>query len=94
MTVRADITGRYANRMYAYEPSDIKLCKCSLIASDTSFLGLSECFTTEYAIQDISLLWETIWLDNNFLMPLPALSLNSAVLSNMEKAKKFLKTEL
>ncbi|XP_076157086.1 anterior gradient protein 2 homolog [Alosa pseudoharengus] len=25
MTVRADITGRYANRMYAYEPSDIKL---------------------------------------------------------------------
>ncbi|XP_071357020.1 anterior gradient protein 2 homolog [Trachinotus anak] len=24
MTVRADITGRYANRMYAYEPSDIK----------------------------------------------------------------------
>lgn len=28
MTVRADVTGRYANRMYAYEPSDIKLCKC------------------------------------------------------------------
>ncbi|XP_030266379.1 anterior gradient protein 2 homolog [Sparus aurata] len=25
MTVRADITGRYANRMYAYEPSDIKI---------------------------------------------------------------------
>ncbi|XP_066531173.1 anterior gradient protein 2 homolog [Hoplias malabaricus] len=25
MTVRADITGRYSNRMYAYEPSDIKL---------------------------------------------------------------------
>ncbi|KAL2080097.1 hypothetical protein ACEWY4_023890 [Coilia grayii] len=25
MTVRADITGRYANRMYAYEPSDAKL---------------------------------------------------------------------
>lgn len=25
MTVRADITGRYANRMYAYEPSDLKL---------------------------------------------------------------------
>ncbi|XP_022613068.1 anterior gradient protein 2 homolog [Seriola dumerili] len=25
MTVRADITGRYANRMYAYEPSDIRL---------------------------------------------------------------------
>ncbi|XP_069032945.1 anterior gradient protein 2 homolog [Embiotoca jacksoni] len=25
MTVRADITGRYANRMYAYEPNDIKL---------------------------------------------------------------------
>ncbi|XP_063041007.1 anterior gradient protein 2 homolog [Engraulis encrasicolus] len=41
MTVRADITGRYANRMYAYEPSDAKL-----------------------------------------------------LLSNMQKAKKFLKTEL
>lgn len=27
MTVRADINGRYSNRMYAYEPSDIKLCK-------------------------------------------------------------------
>ncbi|XP_036371638.1 anterior gradient protein 2 homolog [Megalops cyprinoides] len=25
LTVRADITGRYANRMYAYEPSDINL---------------------------------------------------------------------
>ncbi|XP_028252150.1 anterior gradient protein 2 homolog [Parambassis ranga] len=25
MTVRADITGRYSNRLYAYEPSDIKL---------------------------------------------------------------------
>ncbi|KAL1255829.1 hypothetical protein QQF64_013890 [Cirrhinus molitorella] len=25
MTVRADITGRYANRMYAYEPGDMKL---------------------------------------------------------------------
>lgn len=27
MTVRADITGRYSNRMYAYEPADMKLCK-------------------------------------------------------------------
>ncbi|XP_041810877.1 anterior gradient protein 2 homolog [Chelmon rostratus] len=25
MTVRADINGRYSNRMYAYEPSDLKL---------------------------------------------------------------------
>ncbi|XP_024251291.1 anterior gradient protein 2 homolog [Oncorhynchus tshawytscha] len=25
MTVRADITGRYSNRMYAYEPSDTQL---------------------------------------------------------------------
>ncbi|XP_076826616.1 anterior gradient protein 2 homolog [Brachyhypopomus gauderio] len=25
MTVRADIVGRYSNRMYAYEPSDMKL---------------------------------------------------------------------
>ncbi|XP_026876098.2 anterior gradient protein 2 homolog [Electrophorus electricus] len=25
MTVRADIAGRYSNRMYAYEPSDMKL---------------------------------------------------------------------
>uniref|UniRef100_A0A8C6V4R4 Anterior gradient 2 n=1 Tax=Neogobius melanostomus TaxID=47308 RepID=A0A8C6V4R4_9GOBI len=25
MTVRADIVGRYSNRLYAYEPSDIKL---------------------------------------------------------------------
>lgn len=27
MTVRADITGRYGNRLYAYEPGDMKLCK-------------------------------------------------------------------
>ncbi|XP_019724332.1 anterior gradient protein 2 homolog isoform X1 [Hippocampus comes] len=27
MTVRADVTGRYANRMYAYEPNDVKLLK-------------------------------------------------------------------
>ncbi|RLW11296.1 hypothetical protein DV515_00001571 [Chloebia gouldiae] len=25
LTVRADITGRYSNRLYAYEPSDISL---------------------------------------------------------------------
>ncbi|XP_048882988.1 anterior gradient protein 2 homolog [Brienomyrus brachyistius] len=25
LTVRADITGRYSNRMYAYEPSDLEL---------------------------------------------------------------------
>ena len=25
LTVRADITGRYSNRLYAYEPSDIAL---------------------------------------------------------------------
>lgn len=27
MTVRADISGRYSNRLYAYEPNDAKLCK-------------------------------------------------------------------
>lgn len=27
MTVRADITGRYANRLYAYEPIDMTLRK-------------------------------------------------------------------
>ncbi|XP_023588047.1 anterior gradient protein 2 homolog isoform X1 [Trichechus manatus latirostris] len=27
LTVRADITGRYSNRLYAYEPSDVALCK-------------------------------------------------------------------
>lgn len=31
MTVRADITGRYSNRMYAYEPADMKLCKSEAI---------------------------------------------------------------
>uniref|UniRef100_A0A2K5EI53 Anterior gradient 2, protein disulphide isomerase family member n=1 Tax=Aotus nancymaae TaxID=37293 RepID=A0A2K5EI53_AOTNA len=30
LTVRADITGRYSNRLYAYEPSDAALCKCDL----------------------------------------------------------------
>uniref|UniRef100_A0A8D2LVG8 Anterior gradient 2, protein disulphide isomerase family member n=1 Tax=Varanus komodoensis TaxID=61221 RepID=A0A8D2LVG8_VARKO len=30
LTVRADITGRYSNRLYAYEPSDIALCKYML----------------------------------------------------------------
>ncbi|XP_070702614.1 anterior gradient protein 2 homolog [Pempheris klunzingeri] len=30
MTVRADVTGQYANRMYAYEPSDIKLLMTNL----------------------------------------------------------------
>lgn len=27
MTVRADIGGRYSNRLYAYEPNDLKICK-------------------------------------------------------------------
>uniref|UniRef100_A0A3Q3K5T9 Anterior gradient 1 n=1 Tax=Monopterus albus TaxID=43700 RepID=A0A3Q3K5T9_MONAL len=27
MTVRADITSRYSNRMYTYEPGDLQLCK-------------------------------------------------------------------
>ena len=31
LTVRADITGRYSNRLYAYEPSDIALCKYSVL---------------------------------------------------------------
>ncbi len=31
MTVRADITGRYANRLYAYEPVDMKLCKSKAV---------------------------------------------------------------
>ncbi|PNJ55887.1 AGR2 isoform 7, partial [Pongo abelii] len=30
LTVRADITGRYSNRLYAYEPTDTALCKCYL----------------------------------------------------------------
>uniref|UniRef100_A0A8C0CNG4 Anterior gradient 2, protein disulphide isomerase family member n=2 Tax=Balaenoptera TaxID=9766 RepID=A0A8C0CNG4_BALMU len=30
LTVRADITGRYSNRLYAYEPSDMALRKCYL----------------------------------------------------------------
>ncbi|CAG5957276.1 unnamed protein product [Menidia menidia] len=30
MTVRADINGRYANRLYAYEPSDITLLKSNM----------------------------------------------------------------
>lgn len=28
LTVRADITGRYSNRLYTYEPQDIPFCKC------------------------------------------------------------------
>lgn len=31
LTVRADITGRYSNRLYAYEPSDAPLRKCHLL---------------------------------------------------------------
>ncbi|XP_066571651.1 anterior gradient protein 2 homolog [Amia ocellicauda] len=31
LTVRADITGRYANRLYAYEPSDIDLLHSNMI---------------------------------------------------------------
>ncbi|XP_037650698.1 anterior gradient protein 2 homolog [Sebastes umbrosus] len=30
MTVRADIIGRYSNRMYAYEPADTKLLKSNM----------------------------------------------------------------
>ncbi|XP_074470387.1 anterior gradient protein 2 homolog [Sebastes fasciatus] len=30
MTVRADIIGRYSNRMYAYEPADAKLLKSNM----------------------------------------------------------------
>lgn len=29
LTVRADITGRYANRLYTYEPQDLPLCEYS-----------------------------------------------------------------
>lgn len=36
MTVRADITGRYSNRMYAYEPADMKLRKWSQIITDNN----------------------------------------------------------
>ncbi|XP_042362759.1 anterior gradient protein 2 homolog [Plectropomus leopardus] len=30
MTVRADINGRYSNRMYAYEPNDLRLLKSNM----------------------------------------------------------------
>ncbi|NP_001280045.1 anterior gradient protein 2 homolog isoform X1 [Anolis carolinensis] len=30
LTVRADITGRYSNRLYAYEPSDVALLKSNM----------------------------------------------------------------
>ncbi|XP_029299092.1 anterior gradient protein 2 homolog [Cottoperca gobio] len=30
MTVRADINGRYMNRLYAYEPADVKLLKLNM----------------------------------------------------------------
>ncbi|MEJ1286440.1 anterior gradient 2 [Cricetulus griseus] len=38
LTVRADITGRYSNRLYAYEPSDTALCKCCLQLGRRSLL--------------------------------------------------------
>ena len=47
MTVRADITGRYANRMYAYEPTDAKLCKCFFKVYDVSLLSLIQFLTAE-----------------------------------------------
>lgn len=31
LTVRADITGRYSNRLYTYEPQDLPICKHSQI---------------------------------------------------------------
>lgn len=30
MTVRADLVGRYSNRMYAYEPADLKIREYSV----------------------------------------------------------------
>ncbi|MBZ3877561.1 Anterior gradient protein 3 [Sciurus carolinensis] len=35
LTVRADITGRYSNRLYTYEPQDLPLCKYSRSALDS-----------------------------------------------------------
>lgn len=70
MTVRADITGRYANRMYAYEPSDIKLCKYQHLHLLVSLAGF---------VQDTTKLTD---------------SPSSSVISNMQKAKKLLKSEL
>lgn len=51
MTVRADITGRYANRMYAYEPSDVKLCKCCTHLLSASRVRL---FLTDYMFLSLS----------------------------------------
>lgn len=61
MTVRADITGRYANRMYAYEPNDAKLRKCFLKACVTSSLGLTECLPTEYSILSEGIAYLFLW---------------------------------
>ncbi|KAI4875033.1 hypothetical protein NFI96_012998 [Prochilodus magdalenae] len=35
MTVRADITGRYSNRLYAYEPDDMKLLLSNMQKAQT-----------------------------------------------------------
>ncbi|XP_023588041.1 anterior gradient protein 3 [Trichechus manatus latirostris] len=32
LTVRADITGKYSNRLYTYEPQDLPVCKYSQIS--------------------------------------------------------------
>uniref|UniRef100_A0A671TAP7 Anterior gradient protein 2 homolog n=1 Tax=Sinocyclocheilus anshuiensis TaxID=1608454 RepID=A0A671TAP7_9TELE len=51
MTVRADITGRYANRLYAYEPADMKLCK-----SESCFNATNKLF------HDTRLTASCVWL--------------------------------
>lgn len=56
MTVRADINGRYSNRMYAYEPSDIKICKWPIVS-----------FTQIYA-QGLTL-WNRL-IECKFFLPL------------------------
>lgn len=70
MTVRADITGRYSNRLYAYEPADMKLCKSE------------SCFNAKNKLLHVTRLTASlVWFV-------------STVLSNMQRALKFLKTEL
>lgn len=66
MTVRADINGRYGNRLYAYEPTDMGLCEW------------------------IFLFFLLFFPQNAFLYT----QIFSSVFSNMEKAKKLLKSEL
>ncbi|MGH0127836.1 UNVERIFIED_CONTAM: hypothetical protein FKN15_042903 [Acipenser sinensis] len=99
LTIRADITGRYANRLYTYEPADLTLSMKQTFANNKEIQKMAgeDFILLNLVLRFIADPSLTVRADitgryGNRLYAYEPADLD-LLLSNMKKAKKLLKTE-